>query len=801
MHAGFKPRKPRTYVGTYRAKIEGRAKAGGKAEFLDDIASGLRFPGMLYAKVLRSPHPHAVIRSMNTDPAERLPGVHTVLRYDDPEVAALKPTTNAWTSFNTVGYDTMYYPSYRDRRVLGGKAHWVGDEVGAVVVAETEEIAEEAIERVQIDWEELPFVLDPREAMQPGAPVIHPEINPLGNTLPPEPFCGPDIYRLRGDVEQAFAEADEIVEASSVYHYADHGCLDTRACLMVWQDDALTCWTNLYQADQTRMFIAQMLEMPLHKVRVICPYIGGSFGRGNTGDQSYYVFTAMAARRARRPVKFKHTRWEDFHDTRNGTEWSVKMSAARDGRITGCSFHGIGDSGAYADHTVAALKYMTGYEIDECLLAHIPNMKMEAYAVYTNKIPGSCKRGIGNNQFNLTLFLAVELMAEKLGMDPVDLAIRNFGHEWEGLPNRSVAAVLNEGARRIGWEKRPATGRGELIDGCRKQGLGFSLHDGWHAAWQEKPRGKVQLGVRLNPDLTVILQAPMAETGCGSNSCAVWACAEHLDFIGVPPENIKWIEKADTETGYKDMVQTDSSVSYLHAELMPEAAARLKEKLLHMAAAKLERPRENLDIERGRAFVKDDPETGIAIKDLLWNDTMLPILVTVERMPPLEVTGVPYEATFAEVEVDVETGLVTVTRIVQLNDCGTVMYATGAEAQQIGGQAMGLGEALTEEIVYDRTTGIPLNFNWVDYQIPTMLDVPPVDPVPMEVWEGAGEYGACGIGESVTTCICRAVSNAIYNATGARVDSTPFKPEKVLAALEAATCDPPRRSGEERGGR
>lgn len=784
----FKPRKPRKYVGTYRGKIDGRAKARGKAEYLDDIASGLRFSGMLHAKVLRSPHPHALIRSMNTDAAERVTGVHTVLRFDDPEVLALKPTTNAWTSFNTVGYDTMYYPTYRDRKVLGAKAHWVGDEVGAVVVAETEDIAEEALARVKIEWEELPFVLDPQEAMKPGAPVIHPEINPNGNVLPPEPFCGPEVYRIRGDVEKAFAEAEEIVEASSTYHNSDQGCLDTRACLVLWKDEDLICWTNMYQADQTRMFIAQMLDMPLHKVRVICPYIGGNFGRGNTGDQCYYIFTAIAAKRVKRPVKFRHTRWEDFHDTRNDMEWSVRISATRDGKITGCSFYGIGDAGAYSEHTIAALKYMSGYEIDECLLAHIPNMRMEAYAVYTNKIPGSCKRGIGNNQFNMTLFWAVELLAEKLDMDPVDLAIQNFGHEWEGLPNRSVTAVLKEGAKRIGWDNRSGTGQGELIDGCRKRGLGFSLHDGWHAAWQEKPRGMIQLGIRLNPDMTVILQAPMAETGCGSNSCVVWACAEHLEFIGVPPENIKWIEKADTETGYKDMVQTDSSVSYLQAELMPEAAMILKDKLLVMAAPKFHKRKELLDIENGRVFVKDAPETFITVKELLWNETMIPILVTVERMPPLDVTGVPYEASFAEVEVDLETGLVTVTRIVQVNDCGTVMYAAGAEAQQIGGQAMGLGEALTEEIVYDPATGIPLNFNWVDYQIPTILDVPPVVPILMEVWEGAGEYGACGIGESVTTCTCRAIANAIYNATGARVDSTPVKPEKVLAALEAVKC-------------
>jgi xanthine dehydrogenase molybdenum-binding subunit len=781
----FEPRQSRKFVGSYRPKIEGYQKASGSSEFLDDIASGLRFPGMLHAKVLRSPFPHAIIKSLDTDEAEKMPGVHVVLRYDDPEIAALKPTTNSWTSFNTVSYEKMYYPNHRDRKVLGAKANWVGDQVGAVVAAKTEEIAYKALKSIKVQWEELPFELDPKEAMKPGAPVIHPEINPRTNILPSEELCGPDIFRTRGNVDKAFANGDEVVEVVTDYHFADQGCLDTRGCLLNWQGDELTCWTNLYQADQTRMYIAPMLDLKLHKVRVICPYIGGSFGRSNTGDQSYYIFTAIAARRAKRPVKYKHTRQEDFHDTRNYVEWSLKMSAAKDGSITGCSFHGTGDAGAYSEHTIAALKYMSGYEIDECLLYHIPNIKMEAYGVYTNKIPSGCKRGVGNNQLNLALFLAVELMAEKLGMDPIDLTIKNFSHEWKKPPNKSVSAILREGATRIGWEKRHPTGQGPLIDGTRKRGLGFSLHDGWHASWQEEPRGMIQLGLKLNPDLTVILDAPMAETGCGSNSCAVWACADHLDFIGIKPEDIKWIEKADTETGLKDMVQTDSSVSYLHAELMSEAAAKLKIKILNMAALKFEQPIENLDIEKGKVFVSSDPDKNMMIKELLWNETLVPIPVLVEKMPPLEVTGVPYEATFAEVEVDIELGKIHVTKIVQLNDCGTVMYATGAEAQLVGGQAMGLGEALTEEIIYDPSTGIPLNFNWVDYLIPTMLDMPEIDPVAMEVWEGAGEYGACGIGESVTTCTARAVSNAVYNATGARVDSTPFKPEKVLAALAA----------------
>ncbi len=784
MKQSFKPRIKRKFIGTYRPKIDGWAKAAGRAEYLDDIATGNRFPGMLFAKVLRSPYANCRVKRLDVSRAEQLRGVHTVLTYEDPEVAALKPTTNAWTSFNTVSYDRMYWPEYRDRRVLDDRGRWVGDEVGAVVVAETEEIAEEALGLLDIEWEVLPFVLDPMEAMKPEAPVIHPEINPDGNVLPPEELCGPDVFVDRGDVDKAFAKAHVTVEFSSDYHRADHACLDTRGCLIQWKGDSLTCWHNFYQGDQTRMYIAQMLDMPLHKVRVICPFIGGSFGRGNQGDQLFFIFTAIAARRTGRPVKFKHTRLEDFHDTRNAIVWSGKMSAKKDGTITAGYFKGIGNSGAYVDHTMAALKYMTGFEIDECLLAHIPNMRMEAYAVYTNTIPGSCMRGVGNNQFNFALGLAVDLLAEKLSMDPVELTIKNFGNKWEGLPNKSLESLLKEGAKRIGWERRPKQGQGAISHGpVKKRGMGFSFHDAWHTAWQELPRGRVQLSIRLNPDLTVNLQAPMAETGVGSNSCAVFACAEHLRFLGVRPEDVQWVEKVDTETGMKDMVQTDSSVSYLHAELMPEAAAKMMGRILEMASPKLGVPPKELTIEEGRIFQKHDPDKGMTVKELLWNETMVPILVTVDKSMPEEVTGVPFEASFAEVEVDTETGRIDVLKLVILNDCGTVMFASGAEAQQIGGQCMALGETLTEEIVYDEATGIPLNFNWIDYKVPTMADFPDVEAVPMEVWKGGGEYGACGIGEAVTTCTPRAIANAIYNAVGVRIDKIPITPERVLYAL------------------
>jgi len=258
---------------------------------------------------------------------------------------------------------------------------------------------------------------------------------------------------------------------------------------------------------------------------------------------------------------------------------------------------------------------------------------------------------------------------------------------------------------------------------------------------------------------------------------------------------VNWVSRVDTETGYKDCVQTDSAASYLQAELLSEAAHQIKAKVLQLAAREFEIDPQALDVTDGVIFEKGAPEHSLPVKDLLWKGDMVPILVTVSRKPDAARSGVPYVACFAEVEVDTETGRVEVLRLVVVNDCGTVMFPTGAEAQQVGGQCIGLGETLTEEIVYDEATGVPLSFNWIDYKIPTMVDVPAVEPVLMEVWRGAGDYGACGIGESVLCCTPRAIANAIYNATGARIDDIPITPEKVLRALGklSAYADPGER--------
>jgi xanthine dehydrogenase molybdenum-binding subunit len=528
------------------------------------------------------------------------------------------------------------------------------------------------------------------------------------------------------------------------------------------------------------MHISQMLELPIHKVRVISKYVGGQFGRGDTGDQPFFLFTALLAGKAGRPVKFRHTRRDSFHDTRQGALYHCKVGAKADGTITALHFKSIGDIGAHADHSVFALKFAPA-EIAEAALAPVPHIKMESYAVYTDRIPGCMMRGVGNSQFNFIFGRMIDALAERLDMDPIDLSIKNFGHEWGSCPDQSLTAVLRTGAERIGWrDKRHKPGAGPLYDGDLRRGVGFSLHPGWHTEWQEERRGQVQAKVTLYPDGTVTLDAPTVETGTGSNTCNVLGCAEALGFLGTRPEDITWVSTVDTDSGMRDCVQTDSAVSFLQSEVLAVVGRELKRKLLDLAAPVFGVPADRLEISAGRIV---GPDRSVTVKELLWQGDLVPVTVMVSRRPAGTRTGVPYIASFAEVEVDTSTGRTQVLKLVIVNDCGTVMYASGAEAQQIGGQVMAIGEALTEEIIYDPVRGLPLNFNLIDYKIPTILDMPQIDPVLLEVWRGAGEYGACGIGEGTLSCTPRAIANAVHNAIGARVDDLPLTAEKVLHAL------------------
>jgi len=779
----FTPRVARKYIGTYRPKIDGREKASGRAQYASDIGTKIRFPNLLYAKVLRSPYPHARIKRLDISRARNVPGVKEIITYEDPEVSRLKPTTHGWTDgTNTVTYDRIMF-KFLDRRVLSDYVCWVGDEAGVVVAAESERIAEEALRTLDVEWETLPFVLAPLDAMKPGAPVLHPDIS-SNNVLPSDPtnpWIGADVFLEKGKVEQGYEQADVVVEHSTTFQNTTQCSLDNWCCVAEWKDDKLTIWSNSYAADQTRMHVSQMLGIPMTKVRVVSPYVGGQFGRGDTGDQTFFLFTAILAKRTGRPVKFRHTRRESFQSGRMPIAYTCKAGATKDGKITSLNFKSIGNLGAYHQCGLAALKFVPT-EVSEVAFSHIQNLRMEAYGIYTSSIPTCVMRGIGNVQLNLNLSTLVDELAEKLDIDPIELALKNFGREDQPLPDKSLEAVLHACATKIGWNNRNKSGKGPTIQG-KKRGIGFSFHPSWHTEWQETRREQIQVGMKLNPDCTVTLYAPTVETGPGSNTCNILGCAEALNFLGISPNDVHWQSAVDTDASLKDTVQTDSAVSYLQSEAMIVAAKDIRNKILEAASTRLGVGPDELDVADGRIYVKALPDKHMTVKDLLLQVDLIPITSIVSRKPSTEKTGVPYMATFSEVEVDTETGQVRALKIAIANDCGTVMYASGVEAQQIGGQCIGIGESLTEEIVYDKATGVPLNFNWIDYKIPTILDVPDVEPIPLEVWKGAGEYGACGIGEAVLTCTPGSVVNGVFNAIGVRIGDIPITPEKVLRAI------------------
>jgi len=783
----FTPRVPHKYIGQYTPRMDAYDKAIGIIKFSEDITTKRQFPDLLYMKILKSPYPHAKIKSVDTSKAEALPGVVGILKYTDPEIAGMKMTAASWTDGTaTQNRIRGWAHGNEDRKILGDHAHLVGDELGVAIAAETLETAEEALKLLDVEWEVLPFAIKVEDAIKPDAPIFHPEINPDNNYLPCTEFTGPDTFVDRGDVDRAFAEADLVIENECTYGNAQQCALDYWNCLVDWgRDGKITVISDSYAADQTRMHFHDMLDVPLSKIRAISPYEGGQHGRGDTGDQPFFIVTALMAKKTGRPVKYRQTRKEHFHDTTTSMEAKIKIGAKKDGTITALDYDMLANDGAYCDLGIAGIKFVPKEWAEVCI-GQTPNVRMTGKRVYTNIIPDSCMRSIGNVQMAYITGLAMDDLAENLGIDPIEMAIKNIGCHNVSNPNPCVEEIIRAGAREIGWEKRHATGQGDWFEGTKKRGMGFAVNNTWHTENHEYRRGPTQVMIKLNPDGTVILDAPTVEVGTGTNNCAVNACAETL---GVRPEDVHWIAVQDTQTGLKDQVQTDSAVSYILSEAVYQCAMDLKSKLLDKVANKLNRKPEELDIDEGRVFVKASPEIGMTIKeyfdliDIYTEDTLAPLTCYYNRPLSAEDFGTAYMATFVEVEVDTETGEAKVLKMAVASDGGTVLYPPGAEGQLVGGQCQGLGEGLYEQMIYDEATGIPLNFNFVDYHFPTMADFPEIEPIPMEIYKGRGEFGCSGMGEGSPCCTPRAIENAVYNAIGVRINSTPITPMKVLEAL------------------
>jgi xanthine dehydrogenase YagR molybdenum-binding subunit len=656
---------------------------------------------MLYGKILRSPYPHAKIVRVDATRAERLPGVKAVL-----------------TDLNRT-------------------ARFAGDEVAAVA-AISDETAEDAIRLIDASYEPLPFVVNEDEAKKPDAPQV---FNGESNVK------GPRV-KSEGDIEQGFREADAIIEATYRTQVQTHACLETHGVVAQWEGEKLTVWASTQGIFSVRDQLANHLSIPATNVRVICDYMGGGFG-SKLAAGSYTAVTARLARAAGVPVKLMLNRAEDFLCTGNrpsSIQW-IRMGAKKDGTLTAFDHTSYGTGGISG-----------GAGVPAPYIYKVPNYRTTQSDVFTNAGPQAPMRAPGHPQASFAMESAMDELAEKLGIDPLEFRRRND-------PNEIRQREYTIGAEKIGWSRRKKTaGEGA---GLKKWGIGMGS-----CTWGGGGRG-TKAQVTIEPDGGVEVRCGTQDIGTGTRTVIAAVAAEEL---GLPVEGIT-VRIGDTEfppSGGSGGSTTAASV----APAVKATTEKAKERLFEVVAPALGARVEDLVTQDGRVFVRDNPSRGLTWRQATAKLGTEPIVAHGEWVAGLSGSGVA-GVQFAEVEVDTGTGQVTVVKVVAVHDCGLIVDLLTAESQVYGGVIQGIGYALYENRIFDRRTGRMVNADMETYKIPGAFEIPEIEVVMLDM----PERGVIGLGEPPVIPTAAAVANAVYNAIGVRVYELPITPPQVLAAL------------------
>ena len=746
-------------VGKSIPKIDSVDKVLGAARYADD----LEFPGMLYAKLLRSKYPHAKILRLDTSRAESLPGIRAIITAKD-------------VPFNAYGYN------FKDQVVFAqDKVRYMGDPIVAVA-AENEEIAEDALEFIDVGYEALPAVFDPREALKPNGPKVH-----EGGNL-----CFHRKIRF-GNVEEGFRLSDKIIEDSFSTEKMEHCHLEPHTGVAVFNDqEGLTIWSSWAMLFNVHGELARILKIPSSKIRLIHTTCGGGFGGKNEVSLEPYI--ALLAMKTRRPVKMAWTREEEFtgSTTRHSYFLEYKTGVKKDGTLMSREVRMISDNGAY---TQLGESQITKASIFAPGPYKIPHVKVDGYLVYTNNTVGGAMRGFGVPQVMAAVETHMDHIAEILGVDPLELRLRNALESGDRiatgqmLHNEQLKVTLSKASEVAGWDKPykketsvPHIKRGRGI-ACMFYPIGLT----------EKPNPSAAV-VKVNPDGSAVVLVGSADMGQGSDTVLSQIAAEEL---GMPLDSVA-IVSGDTKTTPHCSGSVASRVTYATGNAIRRAADKAKRMLLEIAAEKLSVSTEALKAEDGWVYVKNTPEKRISIGTLAFTSYQLdgkPVVATAHFNPPNTPLdpetgqGNPFPAyvsatQIAEVEVDMKTGLAKVLRIIAAHDVGKAINPELVRGQITGGILMGLGQALTEEIILRE--GCTLNPNLTDYLIPTAMDAPEIDAIIVESDEPTGPFGAKGLGEATNIATAPAIINAIHNAAGIRIRELPATPEKILLALRKA---------------
>lgn len=754
-------------VGRRVPPIEGVAKAEGTALYPED----LRFDGLLYGKILRSPYPHARLVRIDTRRAKSLPGV----------VCIISAADTPKKMFIGVG------PPFQDQMPLESeKVRYIGDEVAAVA-AENEESAEEALKLIVVEYEELPAVFDPFEAMAEEAPLIH-----EGK----EKNIAAVVKRDLGDTEGAFAESDFIFEDDFDTPAVSHTNMEPR-CTVASLDKGgtLNVWTPTQSPYFVRKEIAHVLDLPLPQVHIREINGGGGFGSRSKVCEDEAI-TSFLAVKTGRPVRVIYTREEEFTATRIRLPFHVhiKTGVRKDGTLLAREMKIIADKGAYCMFGPSIIGFAAGVS---CSLYRVPNVKYEAYAVYTNKHFGGPFRGFGAPQVTFAIECQIDRIAEELGIDPVELRLRNANQPgdvtatgWE-ITSCGFSECLAEAARGSGWTEKRAEGRKsddeEIVRGI---GIAGGIHVSGNFAFADGEFGGANIEVDRNGRVSVYKSS--ADTGEWSNTVIAQIVAEEL---GVELQQIRVISM-DTETTPPTLGSFASRVCFVDGNAAKRAAEEIKDKLLGAVAEEFVTSRSDLCIQDGKVFVIGNPDQSMEIGQALslCEETVDGVLSVTHRYePPTEIinreTGISntsaaytFGAQVAEVEVNRLTGEVKVTRFTAAQDVGRAINPTAVEGQIEGSVIQGVGFALMEEVQYEN--GRVINPDFAKYMIPTSVDIPSIETILVETIDPEGPFGAKGVGELPLNMTAAAIANAVYNATGVRIHSLPITPEKLHGAMK-----------------
>jgi CO/xanthine dehydrogenase Mo-binding subunit len=757
-------------VGRSVDMFEAHARVSGTVNF----ALNAQAPGMVFAKLLRSPVPHARIRSIDVQAAEKMPGVVAVLTAAD---------------FDGPGAPARHHgPIVRDQPVLcGTKVRFAGDPVAAVA-AETEQAAAAALQLIEVDYEELPFVSTVDEALAEGAELVH------DTPPPPRERSYADIklqgregnictkFQLRkGDVEAGFAQADLVLEGVYESPAVQHVPMEPHVVIASWERGKLHVITSSQAPFAVRDALSEMFRISASRVRVTVPPIGGGYGA-----KTYAKFepvTAALARKAGRPVKLVLSREEEFISiTKHAARIHLRTGVMNDGRIVARQVRVLFNGGAYADISPRLIKN-GGYS---CVGPYdIPNVHVDSYAVYTNLPPAGAYRGYGVSQAAWAYEQQMDELADALGIDPVEFRRMNLLQQgerfatgevmeeakWEELLDRTAAAVDWPRDRRRQVDENLVRGKGLAV--ILKSTITPSTS---HAA------------LRLDADGSLQVLTSSVEMGQGAHTVLAQLAAEPL---GIPISSVN-VTAPDTDYTPYDQTTSSSRTTRAMGGALMQAADVIRVKLLKLAGDLLEVSPDDLVLEDGGVSVRGNPSTRLSIQDVFWRTRTGSIsgdgeVITTGGLDPETGQGVASDhwhqgAASAEVEVDLGTGKVYVKYLHVIAYAGYVVNPKLARMQMHGSALFGLGHALYEELVYE--DGVLTNPNLSDYSIASMDDLPEV--LEVEFIEDEGRTHIHGLGETVLPPVIAAIGNAVSAAIGGRVTALPITPERVLRARKSS---------------